>query len=145
MIYADTSILASLVMRDKNSAMALDLFQSATKPFAYNWLHKLEVGNALRLSLSEKRLTESDVSVSESTVEELVSSRRLEVIEPDWGRVFERGRGLSLAHTKECKARSLDILHVACAMDLQIREFWSFDDRQRKLAEFAGLRTNSAH
>lgn len=140
MIYADTSILASLVIRDGNSEKALRLLQSAAKPFAYNWLLKLEVGNAMRLCLAEGKMTDRDVSISEEVVENLTSSRKLEQIEPAWERVFERARGLSVAHTKATKARSLDILHVACAMELQLREFWSFDNRQSKLAELAGLR-----
>ena len=142
MIYADTSILTSLVLRDRHSEAALDLLEKAGKPFAFNRLLKLEVGNAMRLCLADRKMTERDVSISESIIDELVSSRKWEEIEPAWDRVFERARGLSLAHTKSTKARSLDILHVACAMELQLREFWTFDERQKNLAELAGFKVN---
>jgi predicted nucleic acid-binding protein len=35
--------------------------------------------------------------------------------------------------------RTLDSLHVACALELNVKRFWSFDDRQRKLAKATGL------
>lgn len=35
--------------------------------------------------------------------------------------------------------RTLDSLHVACALELKTKRFWTFDDRQRKLAKAAGL------
>ena len=35
--------------------------------------------------------------------------------------------------------RTLDSLHVACALELNVKRFWSFDDRQKKLAKAAGL------
>jgi len=37
--------------------------------------------------------------------------------------------------------RTLDTLHVACAMELKAERFWTFDERQAKLARAKGLRT----
>lgn len=39
--------------------------------------------------------------------------------------------------------RTLDSLHVACAMELSAQKFWTFDERQAKLAEAAGLDTTA--
>jgi predicted nucleic acid-binding protein len=38
--------------------------------------------------------------------------------------------------------RTLDSLHVACALELGAQKFWTFDDRQARLAEAVGLDTN---
>lgn len=38
--------------------------------------------------------------------------------------------------------RTLDALHVACALPLQAEQFWSFDERQAKLAKAVGLKTS---
>ena len=38
--------------------------------------------------------------------------------------------------------RTLDSLHVACALELKADKFWTFDERQAKLAEAVGLDTN---
>ena len=37
--------------------------------------------------------------------------------------------------------RALDSLHVACALELKTKRFWTFDDGQKKLAKAAGLDT----
>ncbi|MBM4156595.1 MAG: type II toxin-antitoxin system VapC family toxin [Lentisphaerae bacterium] len=42
--------------------------------------------------------------------------------------------------TPRMGCRTLDILHVACALQLKPTEFLTFDHRQRKLAAHAGLK-----
>ena len=37
--------------------------------------------------------------------------------------------------------RTLDSLHVACALELRADKFWTFDDREARLAEAVGLDT----
>jgi predicted nucleic acid-binding protein len=37
--------------------------------------------------------------------------------------------------------RTLDSLHVACALELKADQFWTFDERQARLAEAAGIST----
>jgi predicted nucleic acid-binding protein len=37
--------------------------------------------------------------------------------------------------------RTLETLHVACALEFKAERFWTFDDRQKKLAKALGLRT----
>jgi len=39
--------------------------------------------------------------------------------------------------------RTLDSLHVACALELGAQRFWTFDERQARLAEAVGLDTSS--
>ncbi|HUB51737.1 MAG TPA: type II toxin-antitoxin system VapC family toxin [Terracidiphilus sp.] len=39
--------------------------------------------------------------------------------------------------------RTLDTLHVACALQLKVEKFWTFDERQARLAEAAGLDTSA--
>lgn len=46
---------------------------------------------------------------------------------------------LSEKHTLAFGSRSFDILHVATALHLGARDFLTFDDRQRRLAEAEGL------
>lgn len=36
--------------------------------------------------------------------------------------------------------RTLDTLHVACALELKAERFWTFDDRQAKLAKAQGMK-----
>ncbi len=54
---------------------------------------------------------------------------------------FDVARRLAQKHTRRLGTRSLDILHVACAAVLGARTFYTFDERQRKLAKAEGLLT----
>ena len=42
--------------------------------------------------------------------------------------------------TTHLGCRTLDILHVACAIEIAATRFMTFDQRQQKLATLAGLR-----
>ena len=57
-----------------------------------------------------------------------------------WRAALNRATELSEAHTSKLGTRSLDVLHVACAVELKSRYFLTFDIRQRKLAAAVGLK-----
>lgn len=57
-----------------------------------------------------------------------------------WRAALNRAAELSERHTPTLGTRSLDVLHVACALELRLRHFLTFDGRQRELATAAGLR-----
>lgn len=57
-----------------------------------------------------------------------------------WRSALNRAAELSQAHTPTLGTRSLDVLHVACALELKLRHFLTFDARQQKLATAAGLK-----
>jgi hypothetical protein len=50
---------------------------------------------------------------------------------------------LSQKHGPTLGIRTLDSLHVACALELRAEKFWTFDDRQLRLAEAVGLETKA--
>lgn len=49
-------------------------------------------------------------------------------------RIWASGHGPKLG------VRTVDSLHVATALELKAERFWTFDDRQQKLAKIVGLR-----
>lgn len=53
---------------------------------------------------------------------------------------WEACAALGRRYATRLGVRTMDTLHVACAMELQAESFWSFDQRQSKLAKAAGLR-----
>ena len=55
--------------------------------------------------------------------------------------VWERSINLARRHGPALGVRTLDSLHVACAMELKARRFWTFDERQAELAHTVGLNT----
>jgi len=57
-----------------------------------------------------------------------------------WTNVFRRADELSEMHATSAGQRTIDLLHVAIALELGAHTFLSFDKRQRRLAEVAGLK-----
>ncbi len=57
-----------------------------------------------------------------------------------WRAALNRAAELSQSHTAKLGTRALDVLHVACALELKLRHFLTFDERQRKLAAAVGLK-----
>ena len=141
-VYADASVLVSMILEDGNSGRVKSLVRDFEGKMVWTDFLKLEVFNAIHMGVGEKRQSEQDAEVSLRLARDLVASGRLRKHELEWARVFGRAQGLSDSHTSAIKVRSLDILHVASAMELGVREFWSFDKRQRLLAREVGLRVN---
>jgi len=55
--------------------------------------------------------------------------------------VFDVCADLARRHGPRLGVRTLDSLHVAAALQLKAEQFWTFDERQAKLARVAGLKT----
>jgi predicted nucleic acid-binding protein len=49
---------------------------------------------------------------------------------------------LGRRHVPKLGMRTADTLHVACALELKAEEFWTFDERQAKLAKAQGMKTS---
>ena len=54
---------------------------------------------------------------------------------------LETAIDLARRHGPTLGNRTLDSIHVACALELGAGRFWTFDERQARLAEAAGLNT----
>lgn len=54
--------------------------------------------------------------------------------------VWQMAVTISRRHTAKMGVRTLDVVHVATAVVLKPDAFFTFDDRQRKLAKAEGLR-----
>ena len=141
MIYLDTSALVKLYLLETDSHVVQDLIAAQNDPLPIWELQEMELTNALRLKVFWGEISLED------------SNRQLELFEqrkekghyyfPDLDRAafFTTFQRLS-AHTPELGCRTLDIMHVACAVLLAPELFVSFDSRQRQLAAKAGLVVN---
>jgi len=57
-------------------------------------------------------------------------------------RTWQTSVDLARRHGSTLGIRTLDSLHVACALELGADKFWTFDERQGRLAAAVGLDTN---
>ena len=70
--------------------------------------------------------------------EHLVAGRWISVPMPE--NAFDRCAELARRYGPKLGVSTLDSLHVACALELKAQRFWTFDERQAKLARAEGLR-----
>jgi len=141
-VYTDTSFLVSLFVGDSHTESARVLVSEREIPILVNSLLELEFMNAIgqrvfRGEMSEDQaLTIRRLWCSEFEKGRLVRDNELSA------KVWERARQLSCDYTGRMGGRSLDILHVAVALEIDADVFWSFDKKQSKLAEVVGMQIN---
>jgi predicted nucleic acid-binding protein len=137
--YADSSLLVSLYIPNQHSRTASRL----VKRHGRIWLtplHRAEWEHAVA-----RRLFQGDISASEAKIlyEDLEHDCEfriwVEVGLPEMA--FERCIQLAKQYGTRIGMATLDTLHVASALELGAERFWTFDDRQAKLARAVGLKT----
>jgi len=137
--YADTSFLVSLYVLDVNSARAASRMRGAALPVLITPFGELELANAVSFRFFRRELTGSQAKAAVSLFrEDLRNGVFLSKTLP--ASAFERATRIALRRTPRLGTRSLDILHVASALAFKAAGFYTFDERQAKLAAAEGLR-----
>jgi predicted nucleic acid-binding protein len=138
-LYADTSLLISYYINDSQSANAQALIHANARPLPFTELHRLELRNALALGVFRRILTPTQVSAAWSDVERDLRSGRLLFQPVNWRPVYRAAAQWAALHSPRIGCRSLDVLHVTLAKQLDAKEFFTFDERQKSLALALGL------
>ena len=108
------------------------------------WLtefNRAELANAIFQQVFLKRLTPADA-------EQVWSDFKRDCADGVWTgvgfpyRAWETCADLARRYGPTLGVRTLDSLHVACALELKAQRFWTFDERQARLAEAVGLNTS---
>lgn len=136
--YLDTGFLVSLYGEDNHSQTATELVKPSPL-FILTPLGEAEFINALELRVFRKQWTRQEAG---DIYNEFLASQAAGVIrsEPFPAEVWERAVTLSRRHGAAFGARTIDVLHVACALVFKPDVFLTFDTRQSKLAKAEGLR-----
>jgi predicted nucleic acid-binding protein len=136
--YVDTSVLFSLYIA--NSPKADAWRQANPVAIDFTGFHRIELRNALGLAVFQQRLTSAEAQAAWQDVLQDLAAGLLAPAPDLWGKLVVEAESLAEHHTPTIGSRSLDILHVAAALVSGATNFYTFDDRQRKLAQLAGLR-----
>jgi predicted nucleic acid-binding protein len=140
MIYCDSSFLVALYLRtDHFSVVAREIADSFYQGVPYPWLAELELTTSLYRVLGAKRITRHAFRLLFSAINDARAQGFLTPCALDQANLFRKALELSRRHTARHQCRTLDILHVAAALELEAQSLASFDFRQRKLAVSAGL------
>jgi len=103
-------------------------------------LHRAEWTSAVAQHVFRKSLTGAQARQLYNNFErDRVAGLWLEIELPST--VFEICIELARIYTPRLGTRTIDTLHVAAALELKAERFWTFDDRQKKLAKAVGLKT----
>ena len=143
--YPDTSFLCALYRHQANSARAAAYFQSMPGPLEVTTLLLYEFKQSVRFQIRLHRLDPKrgfpkpeGLKMLADLKSDLISGA-VTVIPAPWPQVHGAAERLSELYTDATGHRCMDILHVATAIELGVREFLTFDGNQRKLAEAEGL------
>jgi predicted nucleic acid-binding protein len=138
-VYADTSFLVSLYVPDGNTARAVAAVEAGAAPLLFTPLLGHELRNALRVCVFRRQITQAQREAALHELETDVEAGVLHSAPVDWPKAFAHAERLGRQHTETLGTRGMDVLHVACALALRAKRFTTFDERQRQLAELAGL------
>jgi predicted nucleic acid-binding protein len=139
-IYLDTSFLVSLYLNDRNSRTARERIVSAP-PVWFTPLHNAEWEHVIGQHIFRGELSLSEAQRLSLRLEQHRAEGRWVVVAiPD--NAFEICAELGRRYASRLWMRTLDTLHVACALELKAERFWTLDERQKKLAKAQGLKTS---
>ena len=138
MIYLDTSAFLKLYIREGGSEQVHSIVVAQREPLPVSDFLHVEFLNALRLKVFWGELDSATVEHLIALFDDRVYRGQYVHVPADRVRLLKDFRSLSV-HTQSIGCRSLDILHVASAMQLDVQTFVTFDERQRELAFRAGL------
>jgi predicted nucleic acid-binding protein len=110
------------------------------QPLIFTPLHRIEVRNAFRNLAALGQMREEECRSAFHRIDDDLRQEILVHTSVTWTNIFRRADELSEAHADRHGQRTIDLLHVALALDAGARTFLSFDRRQRQLAQSAGLK-----
>lgn len=137
--FFDSGVLVKLFATESNSPAADWLAESLPGPFPCTDLQETEVRTAIRLKCARGEISPAERDGALRELDRALAGGKLRRVILDWPAVWRRAEALSAAHAQGTLCRTLDILHVAAALELAADGLVSFDRRQRALAGRAGL------
>jgi predicted nucleic acid-binding protein len=139
-IYADSSFVVSLYLRDVHSQEA----HRRMSPRPMVWLtpiNRSELAHSLSRHVFRARIDAATAGLAWSAFEQdLLQGVWIGVDLPE--STWDASIDLARRYGPKLGVRTLDSLHVAGALELKSKQFWTFDERQARLAAAVGLDTN---
>ena len=139
-IYADPSALLKLYLHERESA-AVSAWRAKTRgslPITHHG--RVEVINGICLAAHRGEITPDALADTLASFDEDFASGLYQQADLLWRATLNRAADLSRAYSARLGTRSLDVLHVASALELELPTFVTFDSRQQQLARAVGLK-----
>jgi predicted nucleic acid-binding protein len=155
---ADSSLIVALYLAEVDSARADAACASVPPPILLTEWHRVEIANAFQRAVKNGRITATQAALLWQDFTADIAAGRFEIVAIDHAAVLSRTLELTQKHTATIGTRSLDLIHIASALEMaspqfvrnQIQgaavvslkiggEFLSFDHRQRQAASAEGM------
>jgi predicted nucleic acid-binding protein len=101
-------------------------------------LHFAECSHAISRLVFERKVSQSAADAIFETLRHDVAALWVHAAMPE--AALNLCADLARRFGPKLGMKTLDTLHVACALELKAERFWTFDERQGKLAKAAGLK-----
>lgn len=136
---ADSSLIVPLYLQEPSSALADAACLSVAPPIRLSEWHRVEVASAFQRAVKTGRITDAQAALLWQDFTSDIASGRFEIVAVDHAAVLARALMLTQKHTATLGARTLDLIHVATALEIGVTDFLSLDNRQRQAATAEGL------
>jgi predicted nucleic acid-binding protein len=139
-VYVDPSAIVRLYLHQQGSREMAAWRARVRGPLAVTHHGRTEIINAICRAGFLRILAPEALSEALSDLHFDFAKGHLWQTDILWRGALARAAELSQRYTPTLGTRSLDVLHVACALELKLSHFLTFDLRQRQLATKVGLK-----
>lgn len=138
--YVDPSALLKLYLKEPESRAMTRWRTKVGDPLLVTHHGRVELVNGIGLAVYRGFITEAVGESALAALDDDFSEGRYKQADLLWRATLSRAADLGREHTKSLGCRSLDIIHVASALELEFKKFLTFDARQQQLARAVGLK-----
>jgi predicted nucleic acid-binding protein len=138
--YADASALLKLYLHEPESRAMAAWRGRRRGALAVTLFGRVEIVNGIGLAMVGGFVSPSVHDEALAALDDDFAKGRVVLADISWRAALRLAEEISRKRTRVLACRTLDILHVASALTLECKRFLTFDARQRKLAEMAGLK-----
>jgi len=139
-IYADPSALLKLYINEPQSRAMTGWRARIRGPVLLTHHGRVEIQNGICLAAHRGIITEATCEAALAALDDDLEQGRYVVADMLWRATLKRAGELSRQYTRQLGCRSLDVLHVASAIELKCRTFLTFGVRQQRLARGVKLK-----
>ena len=139
-IYADPSALLKLYIKEPQSRVVAAWRAKISTPLLITHHGRLELINGIGLAAHRAFITEKMHEAALAALDNDFEQGRYTQADLLWRATLKRAMEISRKFTRVLGCRSLDVLHVASALELGLQVFVTFDVRQKQLARAVNLK-----
>jgi len=139
--YFDTSYLVALYVPNDHTSAALNYrAKHVSGPMPFTPLHRLELRTVVRQCAYADLISEAEARRVLRNIDDDLDDGTLVHAPLDWTKSLRLAEAVAGRHALKMPCRSLDLWHVAAALEIRADEFVTFDGDQFALAKVEGLR-----